>query len=258
MAAHAPPPEHGGYGAGMTAVFVHGVPETSALWGPLVGHLDRDDVVTLALPGFGSSLPEGFDPTMHRYADWLAGELAGFEAVDLVAHDWGALLSLRVLADRPENVRSWVLDVGDLSDEHRWHDMARLWQTPGEGEAFMDGMVTASTEERAALLASIGVPESGAHGMAAAFDRTMGEAILGLYRSATEIGIEWGPGLDSIRGPGLVMESMQDPFRSPALAQRLAERTGARVAELPDEGHWWMLQSPARAAAIITEFWASC
>ena len=242
----------------MTAVFVHGVPETTALWRPLVEHLDRDDVVAVGLPGFGSSLPEGFEPTMYRYADWLAGEMAGFDEVDLVAHDWGALLSLKVLADRPANVRSWVLDVGDLSDDHRWHDMALLWQTPGEGEEFMDGMVNASTEDRAALLASIGVPEASAGEMAAAFDRTMGEAILGLYRSATRIGIEWGPGLDSIQGPGLVMESMQDPFRSPAQARRLAQRTGARVAELPDEGHWWMLQSPERAAAIITELWASC
>ena len=27
------------------ALFVHGNPETSAVWGPLLGQLDRDDVV---------------------------------------------------------------------------------------------------------------------------------------------------------------------------------------------------------------------
>ena len=39
--------------------------------------------------------------------------------------------------------------------------------------------------------------------------------------------------------------------------RRLAERTGAAIATLPDEGHFWMLESPERVAAIITDFWAT-
>ena len=34
------------------ALFVPGNPETSAVWGPLLGELDRDDAVCLSLPGF--------------------------------------------------------------------------------------------------------------------------------------------------------------------------------------------------------------
>ena len=71
----------------MTAVFVHGVPETAALWDPLVAALERDDTVQLALPAFGNPLPDGFEPTMHRYAEWLAAELERFDEVDLVGHD---------------------------------------------------------------------------------------------------------------------------------------------------------------------------
>src|SRR5690606_26190024 len=37
----------------MTAVFVHGVPETPEVWDPLVAALGRDDVARLQLPGFG-------------------------------------------------------------------------------------------------------------------------------------------------------------------------------------------------------------
>lgn len=37
----------------MTAVFVHGVPETAGVWDPLKGHL-VGDTVTLSLPGFGT------------------------------------------------------------------------------------------------------------------------------------------------------------------------------------------------------------
>ena len=53
----------------MPAVFVHGVPETTKVWEPLVSHLDRSDIVLLGLPGFGSPLPDGFDATMHAYAN---------------------------------------------------------------------------------------------------------------------------------------------------------------------------------------------
>jgi pimeloyl-ACP methyl ester carboxylesterase len=121
----------------------------------------------------------------------------------------------------------------------------------------MDGMLDASVEDRAALMAAVGVPESGAMAMAEKIDRTMTDAILVLYRSSVDIGNEWGPGIDHIEGPGLLIESMQDPFRKASRARRLAERTGAKSVELPDAGHWWMLESPAEAAAILTEFWAT-
>lgn len=241
----------------MTAIFVHGVPETSSVWQPLVDHLERDDVVLLALPGFGAALPEGFDPTMQSYADWLGRELAPYDEIDLVAHDWGAILALRVLASRPANVRSWVSDMGDLSSDFEWHDTAKVWQTPGDGEALMDGFVEASLADRALILQGVGVPEAHATEMATHLDRTMADAILVLYRSATDVGNEWGPGIDQIRAPGLLMESMQDPFRSAGRVRRLAERTGAAIATLPDEGHFWMLESPERVAAIITDFWAT-
>lgn len=239
----------------MTAVFVHGVPETAAVWAPLVEHLERDDVALLELPGFGHRLPDGFDPSMHGYAAWLAAALTAYDVVDLVSHDWGALLALRVLADRPANVRSWATDMGDLGPDFRWHDTARTWQTPGEGEALMDGFVAASAADRAALLAAVGVPDEHAAAMAGPIDRTMGDAILALYRSATDIGNEWGPGIDAITGAGLVIVSGQDPFRTADRARRLAERTGADIVELPEAGHFWMLEDPARSAQILTEHW---
>jgi len=239
----------------MTAVFVHGVPETAAVWEPLVSHLERDDVALLWMPGFGCPIPDGFEPTMHRYAEWLASELSSFDEVDLVTHDWGALLALKVLAANPPNIRSWVSDVGDLDADFRWHDAARTWQTPGEGEAMIDGMVGASQADRVALLVSIGVPEPDAPAMAAAFDATMGAAILTLYRSAVDIGTEWGPGIDDIASRGLVIASMQDPFRAVDRARRLARRTGADIVELPTSGHFWMLDQPERSAQILTEHW---
>jgi pimeloyl-ACP methyl ester carboxylesterase len=38
----------------MPAVFVHGVPDTTRLWDAVRARLERTDVVTPALPGFGA------------------------------------------------------------------------------------------------------------------------------------------------------------------------------------------------------------
>lgn len=237
------------------AIFVHGVPETTELWGPLVDRIERDDVVLLGLPGFGTSAP-AFEPTKDHYASWLAEELRSYDDVDLVAHDWGAILALRVLADRPANVRSWAIDAADIAEDFRWHDLARLWISD-EGEGFMAGLLDASESDRAAALVSGGVPADAAPAMARMFDQTMATCILTLYRSATDLGTAWGPGIDEVQGPGLVIEAAGDPFRAADRNQRLATRTGAELAQLPDAAHWWMIDQPDAAAAMLEQFWAS-
>ena len=59
----------------MPAVFVHGVPDTSEMWDPLLAKLSRSDIVALRLPGFGEPVPSGFGCTMNDYAAWLEDTL---------------------------------------------------------------------------------------------------------------------------------------------------------------------------------------
>jgi hypothetical protein len=49
----------------------------------------------------------------------------------------------------------------------------------------------------------------------------------------------------------------EDPFLNAASATRAAARAGARTAALDGLSHWWMLQDPARGAAVLREFWAT-
>ena len=82
----------------MTAVFVHGVPETPAVWRGLLAALDRPDAVPLSLPGFDRARPDGFGATMDEYAAWLVAQLEDLgEPVDLVGHDWGGGFVVRVV-----------------------------------------------------------------------------------------------------------------------------------------------------------------
>jgi pimeloyl-ACP methyl ester carboxylesterase len=245
----------------MTAVLVHGVPETEIVWSALREALSRDDVVTLRLPGFGEPLPDGFSPTMDPYAEWLVSELTRLNEqggpVDLVGHDWGGGFTLRLVSLRPDLVRSWVTDAAGLADpDFVWHQFATIWQSP-DGEGFMEGWLAQPAADRAAVFTSAGADPDTATALAEAFDRTMADSILSLYRSATKVHEEWGPAFADIPKRGLVIVPSDDPFLESAGALRAAARAGAEVARLDGLGHWWMLQDPAQGAQMLTEFWSS-
>ncbi len=176
----------------MTVVFVHGVPETAALWDRLRARIGGDSVA-LALPGFGTPRPSGFGATMDEYADWLAAELKGIDGpIDLVGHDWGGMLTTRVMTTSAAAVRSWVTDAITIVDpSFEWHDLAKIWQTPGDGEAFWASMLAAPPEDTAPLFAALGVPEADALALVSAINETTTACILDLYRSSANIGTDW-------------------------------------------------------------------
>lgn len=139
----------------MPAVFVHGVPDTSRVWDALTSRLDRRDIVRLSLPGFACLAPDGFSATKEAYVDWLLGRLAALpKPIDLIGHDWGALLVVRAVSLRPALARSWAAGSAPLDAEYEWHQAARAWQTPEVGERVMEAM-TPEVLQRA-LVAGVG------------------------------------------------------------------------------------------------------
>lgn len=244
----------------MPAVLIHGVPEIPQIWDPLRSHLHRGDVVALQLPGFGCPRPNGFGATKEEYVVWLVGELERLRTggpVDVVGHDWGGGFVVRLVSSRPDLVRSWVTDVGALGDgSFEWHKLAKIWQTAGAGEEFFERQLTQTVEERASVLQTLSIPRDVAFAMADAADRTMSECILALYRSAVDVGREWGPEFRNIPAPGLVVVPSEDPFLPAEAANKAAGQAGADLVDLVGLGHWWMLEDTARAAALLEEFWA--
>lgn len=244
----------------MPAVFVHGVPETPAVWDALRAELHRDDVIALQLPGFGCPRPDGFPATKEAYVAWLVRELTELAAegpIDLVGHDWGGGFVLRLVSTRADLVRSWVTDIAGMADvDFEWHPVAKIWQTPGEGEEFFTATFAQSPEERGAMYAAaFGVPVEAAVAMNRAMDDTMAGCILDLYRSAVDVGLEWAPEFQNVPKPGCVLLASADPLLSPELARRAAKRAGASLTELDGCNHFWMLQDPRRSAAAIEAFW---
>lgn len=244
----------------MTVVLVHGVPETDAIWGPMIAEMGRDDVVTLSPPGFGAAVPDGFEPTSDGYADWLIGELDRLDGpVDLVGHDWGGGHAMRAATKRPDLVRRMITDIAGTADlQYEWHEMAQVWQTPGDGEAFMEAMEAMAIDERVEMLTTAGMTPAAARSCAEANGPTMGACILSLYRSAVQPRMTlWGDQFAALdhRPETLVVIAHDDHYTGgPDMARRVAQKWGASVAELDGVGHWWMMQDPPRAAATLTRF----
>lgn len=234
----------------MSTVFIHGVPDTQRVWSRLAPLISGDSVM-LSLPGFGCPLPPDFAATKEDYLAWLISALEALPAPrDVVAHDWGSILMMRVLSVRPDLIRSWVGGGAPLTSDYTWHPTARMWQTPGAGEKSMQKL---SPELAAAMLTRAGLGDDAAKETAAHIDDSMKDCILRLYRSGSDVFREWGPGLGSVTAPGLVLWGEEDAYAAPVYGERIGEVTGARVVIFPC-GHWWQVERPEAAADAILAF----
>ena len=243
----------------MPVVFVHGNPETTAIWDELCKHLGREDVIALSPPGFGAPVPEGFDATSDGYLAWLVAEVEAIDGpIDLVGHDWGGGHVMRLAVSRPDLIRSWIMDIAGCFDpEYVWHDAAQAWQTEGVGEEAVKGMAGAPVEARTAQFEGLGMSPAVAKNVAEAVNEEMAACILTLYRSAAQPAMtELGKDLAKASGkPGLVIIATEDHYTGgEVLARRSAERAGAEVAMLEGLGHWWMCQDPKRGAEMLAGF----
>ncbi len=251
-----------------TIAFVHGNPESSAVWPDLIGALaarGTNNVVTLSPPGFGAPVPDGFGATRQEYVSWLISELEALDGpVDLVGHDWGSGHVMGVVDARPDLVRSWAIDIAGLfHHDYVWHDAAQAWRTPGVGEEALGAMASLSVEELAGAYQGLGLGPEAAHDMAEAMGPDMVRCILALYRSADEAEVAaLGDRIVDSTVPGLAINATADPYVNAGLTAAMTARWNAQTLTLNGRGHWWMAASgegdaPGEAADGLIAFWSS-
>ncbi|MEM1150871.1 MAG: alpha/beta hydrolase [Pseudomonadota bacterium] len=243
------------------ALFIHGVPDSPAVWGPLVSALGGDKPIrTPALPGFREPLPAGFKPNKDTYADWVVSELEALNAdhgpVDLFGHDWGALLVLRAACLRPELIRSWAISNAMIDPEYTGHSIARAWATPILGEVVM------AATRRDALAKSLvdnGLPADIAKEEAAGWNPVMRRCILGLYRSAVGLKFsgDWVSRLSELPKKGLVIWGETDPYVPLKFGRAFAERHDAAFHLEARAGHWAIAERADSVADALTTHWQS-
>ncbi len=234
----------------MVTIFVHGVPDTASVWDNVREQLQDLNTVALRLPGFGASVPEGFGCTKEEYVDWLIRYLGAIrEPVNLVGHDWGAILVQRVASLRPDLIRTWAVGGGPVDESYEWHSLAKIWQTEGAGERWW---ASKSPLVMGFAMCFAGVPWRDAFRAGKRIDETMKSSILSLYRSATCVGEEWSPDLAKLSRRGLIFWGTKDPFCPAIFGRRLADRTGAHFVEM-NCGHWPPHQGPRELAAALRQ-----
>lgn len=248
----------------MTAkLFLHGVPDSPAIWGPLLAALDLGNtpVASPAMLGFTAPLPAGFAATKEAYADWLVGEMETLAArqgpIDLVGHDWGAILVQRAAMLRPDLVRSWALSNAVIDPDYRGHRLARIWNTPILGEIFM-AISTPKTLQKS--LTDQGVPAHVAAEEAAQWaSKDKRRAILKLYRSANGLNFsgDWAQRLVDLKGPGMLIWGDGDPYVAYSVAERAAIRHGVPLHRIAGAGHWAIAERPDAVAAALNSFWST-
>jgi len=244
----------------MSVLFFHGVPDTPAVWQPLLSALAHMEIETSAptMPGFGAQYPEHFLPTKEGYLDWMFMQIEK-EAdrtkapVDIVAHDWGALLALRAVARRPDLIRSWAVSGAVLEPDYEWHDTAQKWQTPVLGELLM--AVTPKFALKRALIDG-GLPESIAEHEVRAWSWPMKRSILSLYRSAKTVAQDWTRDIEGFPDRGLIIWGEKDPYVDLSSARNFANRWSIPLHVEQDAGHWAIADRAISVADVLKEHWA--
>ena len=240
-------------------VFIHGVPDTPHLWKPLVAALglQPSDYFAPALPGFGTPLPKGFACTKDAYAAHLIGEIEKLgQKIDLVGHDWGALLSLRIASLRPDLIRTWCVTNAVVDPDYRGHQTARMWATPLLGEFVMLNMRNKPRLE-AGLVAG-GMPAALAAEEVPLIDKTMRQSILKLYRSAIGLRFSgpWVSDLANLPSPGQLFWGETDPNVDLSVADRFSKAHNVPLHVEPGAGHWACAERAQEFAAVLNALWA--
>lgn len=244
-------------------LFLHGVPDSPAIWRPLLAALDLGDtpIAVPALPGFTAALPAGFPATKEAYADWAVGQAEALFAqhgpIDIIGHDWGALIAQRVAMLRPDLLRSWAISNAVIDPDYRGHRVARIWNTPILGEIFMALSKPAKLAEG---LAAQGMPADIAAEEADQWrNKDKRRAILKLYRSAKGLSFEhdWARDVGKLPAQGALIWGADDPYVQLSVAQRFSANTGIPLTVIDGAGHWAIAERPAEVAAALHRFWST-
>ena len=246
-------------GTGPPAVFVHGNPTSSWDWIPFLERM-RGPALAFDMPGFGRSArpdPAEFDHSLWAYADFiehlLDQEVGG--PYKLVVHDWGGV-AVVAAQRRPERVeRLVVMNTVPLNGDYRWHWIGRLWRRRGVGEAF-NATTSKSGIRQLLRLSRPGhkpMPEPMIDEIWSSWDKGMGRAVLGLYRSADpEELAAAGADVGRLTCPALVLWGTEDPYIGVDQGRRYAEALpNAELELVEDAGHWLWIDRPDVIGRVI-------
>jgi len=248
-----------GASADRAVLLVHGYPESSYMWREALPALAQAGWRAIApdLPGYGDSEP---DPpaTWERHVRALerfVRELDLGPAV-LVTHDWGVMIGLRWACEHPDAVRALAISDGGFFADRRWHDLANVMRSAGEGEQLIRSYTRDGFSAAMRAVSSGMTDEAIAEYWKAFADDTRRLGHLELYRSGDfEKLLPYEGRLAALDVPALVVWGEQDRFAGVRMAHRFHdELPGSELVIFKDAGHFVWDDEPERAARSLVDF----
>ncbi len=249
----------GGGDPAHAALLLHGYPESSYIWRHVLPAVADAGYRALApdLPGFGDS-PAAPPGTWERQMESVERfrRALDLERLVLVVHDWGGLIGLRWACDHPEEVSALVVSNTGFFPDGRWHGLAQVLRTPGQGEELMANM-TRELFGAALRQASPNIPDDALDEFWKAYgDEQRRQGQLELYRSGNFEKLEPYQGrLGQLAVPTLILWGGQDEFAPVAGAHRFKkEIPGAQLVVIEEAGHFLQEDAPEQVARQIGMF----
>ncbi len=241
-------------------LLVHGYPESSYMWHRALPALADAGWRALApdLPGYGDSEPGAEPGSWEAHVQALerfVGELQP-GPVALVTHDWGVMIGLRWACDHPGAASALVISDGGFFSDRRWHEVANVMRTPGDGERLIEGY---TRDGFAAALGAVssGIDEEAVTEYWKAFaDDERRRRQLELYRSGDfDKLVPYEGRLAALELPALILWGQGDRFAGVQMAQRFhVELPGSELDVIEDAGHFVWDDEPERSNAALVDF----
>lgn len=242
----------------LAVVCVHGFPESSLMWVPLMERLATAGHRCVApdLYNLGDSTETGpatFERMLASFTGFMDQMALG--RVIVVVHDWGGFIGLPWACDHPGDVAAMVIsDTGFFSDG-RWHGLADAIRGE-DGEKFLESI------DRDGFAAMLGGAFDDAEIDAywRPFEEGRGRrATLDFYRSMDfEKFTPWDGQLARIEVPSLIVWGEEDQFATLASAKRFQrELPGPEVVIVPGAGHFVWDEEPGRCVDEVADFLAA-
>lgn len=228
-------------GSGSPLVLLHGAPTWGYLWHSLIPEIEKGR--RLVIPDL---LGYGFSDRSDRFGRGPAAQAAalssflqtlGLEHVDLVGHDIGGAVALRLAVFQPESVGRLILINAACYDSSREMPERRLRELLKAGFLQCD----------AALL----------DGLLAPYRTEAGKLSLSRNLAALDVNqtMELVPLLPQVHAPTLLLWGDEDPFRPVDYARRLAsDLPRAQISVVKQGRHFLPLEKPQQLAGLIRSF----
>jgi pimeloyl-ACP methyl ester carboxylesterase len=247
-------------GSGETVVLLHGIPTWGFLWRDLIPQFSRTHRVLVPdMPGFGfSDKSDRFDRSIARQAEmidrWL--KQLGIERADIIAHDIGGGVALRLATLFPHRVSRLCL-INTISYDS-WP--IELMLQFGHPEAYrkMSAATTITTLKQALKMGFASSPaDEVLEGLLAPYRTEVGK--LSLIRNATALNTnlttEITHLLPQINVPTLILWGEEDKFQLIKYGERLAfDIPRARLVRIKDARHFVMLDQPQAVERELQAF----